>query len=125
MRLSKIALSLSAATIVAASALAAPGKKKPGPPKPAGNAALIAQGQKYYKASTCGACHIMDGKGGKTGPELTHIGKTWTADKLAAQIRDPKKFKADAAMPPTPTSGATGLTDAQLKAVAAFLASKK
>lgn len=125
MRSSKIALSLCATLMLASVGVATQGQKKKPAPKPAANAALIAQGQKTYKAATCGACHIMDGKGGKTGPELTHIGKTMTADKLATYIRNPKKVKPDAAMPPTPTSGATGLTDAQLKAVAAFLASKK
>lgn len=123
MRLSTIA-PLSVAALLTATAFAAPGKKKPAP-KGGASPAVIAQGAKSFKSAGCIACHVMDGKGGKTGPDLTHAGKIANADKIFAYCRDPKKFKKDAAMPAVAKSGPTGLTDPQLKAVSAFLASKK
>src|SRR5947209_7093345 len=37
-------------------------------------AALIAQGKKFVQADGCTGCHKLAGKGGTTGPDLTHIG---------------------------------------------------
>src|SRR5437870_2459066 len=108
MRMSIIA-PLSAAVLLTATAFAAPGKKKPAPSK-GPSPAVLAEGAKFFKSAGCIACHVMGDKGGKTGPDLTHIGKTWTAEKIFAQARDPKKFKADAAMPAVAKTGPTGLT---------------
>src|SRR5205807_5516272 len=95
--IARMAIPFSAAALLTVSALASPGKKKPA--GGAANAALIADGQKFFRSAGCIACHVMGDKGGKTGPELTHVGKTWTADKIFAQARNPKKFKADGVMP--------------------------
>ena len=35
---------------------------------------LLAKGVKTYGESKCTICHIIQGKGGKSGPDLTHVG---------------------------------------------------
>jgi cbb3-type cytochrome oxidase cytochrome c subunit len=58
------------------------------------------------------------------GPDLTAVGRTpeHTVDWLAAQIRDPKTHKPTSRMP---AFGPEKLPDADLKALAAYLASRK
>src|SRR5947209_4919411 len=53
--------------------------------------ASIADGTAVYQKNGCTACHTISGKGGKTGPELTHVAKTKKPDFLMKFIRDPKK----------------------------------
>lgn len=119
----KTAFVVSAAALITALSISAPGQKKPA--KPAAGSALVTEGKKLYNSATCvacRACHKMDNKGGTAGPDLTHVGKTRKADWIAQQIRNPKKFKADGTMPATPPGA---INDKQLKAIAAYLASRK
>jgi len=77
-------------------------KHKPTTKKSAGgSAALIAEGKKVYEANKCANCHMIHGKGGKSGPDLTKTGAN-PAHSLAwfeAEIKNPKSHKADAKMP--------------------------
>ena len=83
----------------------------------------VAAGKKAYQANGCKACHVIgDDKGGKTGPDLTHVGKTRKPDWLAAQIRNPKKFDPKSAMP---AYGADKIDDKALKSLAAYMAGLK
>lgn len=34
----------------------------------------VARGRQIYRKLDCGRCHVIDGEGGRIGPELTHIG---------------------------------------------------
>src|SRR5258708_2201369 len=108
---------------------AAPGqKKKPAKPsKPAASAAPsaadIAKGRKIYEANGCKACHVVgEDKGGKTGPDLTHVAKTRKPDWMSAQVRDPKKFDPKSAMP---AYGPDKIDDKQLKTLVAYMSSLK
>lgn len=95
-------------------------KKKPAKPAPASK--LIAEGKKVYEKNGCATCHVIKGQGGKTGPDLTTVGKEHKADWLTKQIRDPKQFKADSLMP---AYGADIISDKDLKALVAYLVSLK
>src|SRR2546423_1786402 len=89
-----LALSGIGLLVAASYTQASPDKKKPTKPTPAAAAAaqkaLIEGGKKVYLVAGCKACHaIGEDKGGKTGPELTHVAKTCKPDWLSAQVRDP------------------------------------
>lgn len=128
---SALAVALSSLVLFSAVTMttAAPqGKKKPQGKKPAPTApnakAAIAAGKKIYDANSCGACHLVSGKGGSFGPELTHIGsnKEWPADKLSAVVRDPKKVLNSEKMP---ANGKDKISDKDLKSLVAYLQSLK
>lgn len=72
-------------------------------------------------ARYCLGCHIVDGDGGKDGPELTHIGSKREIGFLRQVITDPESVDPDAEMPPF----AKRLSPEEIEAVAAYLASRK
>jgi mono/diheme cytochrome c family protein len=72
-------------------------------------------------ARYCVGCHIVDGDGGKDGPELTHIGSKKTFDELHQQITDPESVKPDTDMP----KFGNRLTPEQLNAIARYLEARK
>lgn len=99
-----------------------PGQKKGGA-KAAGGAGNAAAGKKVYAANGCKACHVIGAdKGGKTGPELTHVGKTKKADYLMAKVRTPKKANPKSTMPAYP---ADKINDKDLKDLVAYMVSLK
>ncbi len=63
----------------------------------AGNAA---NGKKLYAAQGCGACHVIRGKGGKTGPDLTKTGTKRTAAWMVAFLKNPRSKIPKGTMPP-------------------------
>ena len=69
----------------------------------------------------CVRCHIIDGEGVKTGPDLTEAGETRDAKWLQAWIADPGTIDAKADMP----AFGDRLTPDELTAVATFLAARK
>ncbi len=82
--------------------------------------------QKAFLASTCGACHTVDGTRarGKTGPDLTHLMSRRTlsamevplnAETLRDWIKDPQHLKPGNKMP------TVKLTDTQLDQMVAYL----
>jgi putative heme-binding domain-containing protein len=49
-------------------------------------------GEKYFwAAGKCGDCHMVNGKGGVLGPDLSQIGGTHTVQYLTEKLRDPSK----------------------------------
>ena len=72
-------------------------------------------------ATRCIACHIIDGDGGKEGPDLSHEGKKQNVQWLTRWIADPSAVDPDADMP----AFGGKISDAELKAVAEFLAQRK
>jgi cytochrome c oxidase subunit 2 len=105
---------------------------------------LVTLGRETFMTSTCVACHAIEGTAaqGVMGPDLTrlgdrsHIGAGMlenTPENLVRWIRDPSTVKPGVRMPSTdqeaimPTGQgtwpATGLTDDQVEAVAAYLSS--
>lgn len=96
------------------------------PAEPAGDAAT---GKALFAASACVGCHTIKGvSAGVLAPDLTHFGSRtmlaagmWpnTLENVAEWVKDPQRLKPGVKMP------ALGLTDAQAKAVAAYLLSLK
>ncbi len=72
-------------------------------------------------ARYCVGCHKMDGDGGKDGPDLSQAGAKHDAATLRRWIVDPEAVDPDAEMP----SFGDRLSEAQLDAVAAYLAARK
>lgn len=96
------------------------------------------EGRQIFLRSTCIACHAIEGTDaqGSLGPNLTRLGARTTIaagvlentpENLIAWIMDPAAFKPGVKMPGTQGGGggmpATGLTDEQVAAVAAYLSS--
>ncbi len=74
-------------------------------------------GAVLFRAQDCGHCHIMNGVGGKKGPELTNINKDkiWPPVKITNQI-----LNGGQKMPPF----SDALTDAQIAQIVAYLRAK-
>ncbi len=74
-------------------------------------------------ATRCITCHVVNGDGGKEGPDLTHAAKKrdHTEQWFVDWISDPSNIDPTADMPAFEGK----LTEDQLKAVAAWLAAKK
>jgi len=72
-------------------------------------------------ATRCVACHVIEGDGGKEGPDLTHEGHKQNAEWLARWISDPSAVDPDADMP----SFKGKLSDAELAAISQYLAARK
>jgi ubiquinol-cytochrome c reductase cytochrome b subunit len=72
-------------------------------------------------ARYCVGCHVIDGDGGRDGPDLSKVGGEHDQAFLERLIADPEAVDPDAEMP----SFASRLSPAQLDAIAAYLASRK
>ena len=58
-------------------------------PPPTGDAA---RGKElFYGSAGCSKCHLVEGKGGRLGPELTGVGSSRSLDSIVESIRDPNK----------------------------------
>jgi cytochrome c oxidase subunit 2 len=109
--------------------------------QPAGEAPigrLIADGERIFLSRACIACHAVAGTTarGAVGPSLTRFGVRPTVgagalpntqENVERWIRNPRAVKAGALMPGTRAGAAgfpaTGLTDQEVRAVAAYLLS--
>ena len=59
------------------------------PAKPIGNAA---HGKElFYGDANCSLCHIVEGKGGRVGPDLTSVGGSRTREAIADSVRNPSR----------------------------------
>ena len=117
----------------------APGlRKPPAAPGEREAAALVAYVQKLSRSSYpgfdaqtetaasvyarfCVGCHVIDGDGGKDGPELSEIGAKRDLTFLRGLIADPEAVNPDAEMP----AFRSRLSDAELNAIAAYLAARR
>jgi cytochrome c oxidase subunit II len=118
------------------------------PPTGAGNpfvaplddATLQREGERIFLGAACVACHQISGTtaAGLLGPALTRFGeRPWVGagaapnnmETLVQWIRDPQSLKPGTLMPGTIRGGGgmapTGLSDAEVRAVAAYLLSLK
>jgi cytochrome c oxidase subunit II len=118
------------------------------PPTGAGNpfvapfddVALQREGERIFLGAACVACHQISGTtaAGLLGPALSRYGeRPWvgagaapnTMENLVQWIRDPQSMKPGTLMPGTIRGGGgmapTGLSDAEVRAVAAYLLSLK
>ena len=89
---------------------------------PAGCAAadqkrLASDGQKVFTAQGCHGCHTVGKMGTPIATDLTHVGKKYSESYLRSWLADPAVQKPTAHMPKL------ALTEAEIKALAAYLAS--
>jgi len=105
----------------------APAKKTPAKTEskasPAAGGADVAAGKKVYDANGCATCHIISGKGGSNGPDLTRTGAdaTHTAQWFTVQVGNPKAHNPNSSMPPY----AASIKGNDMTALSAYLASLK
>jgi cbb3-type cytochrome oxidase cytochrome c subunit len=77
------------------------------------------QGQKVFIAQKCNICHVIDGVGGRLGPDLSDIGKKRTAAWFEKYLPDPRAVNPKGKMPAQPIKGQ------DLKDLSAYLATLK
>jgi ubiquinol-cytochrome c reductase cytochrome b subunit len=75
-----------------------------------------AVGAKLFHETGCEFCHAIAGYGGKRGPDLTQVGGRMTQDQLVARITNGS---------PSMPAYARSLTPAQVRALAAFLMTRR
>ncbi|MBI2353707.1 MAG: cytochrome c [Deltaproteobacteria bacterium] len=56
------------------------------------------KGEQVFKEK-CAMCHVVKGKGGKIGPELTKVATKLKDKELIAQLENPKKLNPSSTMP--------------------------
>ncbi|HXC42529.1 MAG TPA: c-type cytochrome [Candidatus Dormibacteraeota bacterium] len=62
------------------------------PAKPNGN---VARGKElFYGDANCSLCHMVEGKGGRLGPELTSVGSSRTREAIIDSVRHPSRHLA-------------------------------
>ena len=72
----------------------------PADPKTVSLSASAQQGKKLFDSLGCMGCHMVNGQGGRVGPDLSNEGNSSHSDQwLATQIRDPKANDPGTIMP--------------------------
>lgn len=56
------------------------------------------QGENLFRRK-CTMCHVVNGKGGNIGPDLSRVAGSMTAEQLRMKIMYPKKSKPGSTMP--------------------------
>lgn len=79
--------------------------------------ALVAQGQTVFRDQGCYGCHTVGKSGTPIAPDLSRIGARHDEGYLARWLRDPSVQRPTAHMPKL------DLSDVEVKALAAYLAS--
>lgn len=93
----------------------------PPPKTPAVDAQLVQAGQKLYAENGCANCHRIAGKGATTAPDLTRTGARHPD--LAWQIAHLKNPRA--VVPKSTMPAYDALTEQELKALAAYMVSRR
>lgn len=79
------------------------------------------RGQQIYQEQGCSACHNINGIGGTSGPNLTHVGANGKdVEWHMKHLKDPHSVVPTSAMP-----AYDGLSDDDLKSLAAYLVTLK
>ncbi|MGC2170119.1 MAG: c-type cytochrome [Candidatus Sulfotelmatobacter sp.] len=60
----------------------------------------IAKGEKSFSSKGCPQCHMIKGRGGLLGPDLSRVGASRSAAYLMDSIRDPSKDLSDGMLDP-------------------------
>lgn len=79
----------------------------------------VALGEELFEAEGCGVCHMLDGHGGRTAPDLTGVGSTLRSRFLFAVIKETQNLIPDTTMMDS------HLPDDEIAALAYFLMEKK
>ena len=56
------------------------------------------KGEQIFKEK-CTMCHVVKGKGGSIGPELTKVGSSMKEKGIKEQLENPKKLNPSSSMP--------------------------
>jgi len=60
-----------------------------------------AKGEKiFWDEGACGTCHMVHGRGGRLGPDLSRVGAARSAEYLEQSVRDPSKQLSDGMVDP-------------------------
>ncbi|MEK7741841.1 MAG: cytochrome c, partial [Nitrospirota bacterium] len=59
----------------------------------------LSEGQKLYRSLGCSACHMMNGIGGTTAPELTNVGSKRDKAWFIGHFKNPAAYVPNSAMP--------------------------
>ena len=59
------------------------------PTKPAGSA--VHGKELFFGDANCSSCHMVEGKGGRVGPDLTPVGTARTVESLVESVRSPSR----------------------------------
>lgn len=59
----------------------------------------LTRGQRLYQSLGCSGCHMIDGIGGTSGPDLTKVGSRRDKAWLIGHFSDPGKYVKNSAMP--------------------------
>lgn len=82
---------------------------------------LVVAGRKLFQELPCQSCHRMEGKGGISGPDLTHEAQRHADPQWhIAHLKDPAKMSPGSDMPSFDT-----LTPGELEALAAYLSTRE
>jgi mono/diheme cytochrome c family protein len=81
-----------------------------------------ADGKTAYAKFGCAGCHKINGQGGTTGTDLSHVGKTSKPADIKKKIENPKFNMANSVMP---AAKDIGMKPADVANVTAYLATLK
>ncbi len=95
----KVLMTAAAAIVAGVIILTIMGALAPVVQAPAVTSPSVLAGRMLYDKSGCSACHSIEGKGGKIGPDLTHVGKKHDRDWLIRHFRDPQAVSPGSIMP--------------------------
>jgi cytochrome c oxidase subunit 2 len=80
---------------------------------------LVEEGQRAFMRNGCHGCHTVGRVGTPLAPDLSHIGARYRPEYLVRWLRDPRSVRPSAHMP------MLELTDAEIRALAAYLAAQQ
>ncbi|OGW42460.1 MAG: hypothetical protein A2010_17340 [Nitrospirae bacterium GWD2_57_9] len=112
----KILMAVAGCIVVGVIVLTMLGALAPMVQAPAVTAPSVLAGRMLYDKNGCSACHSIDGRGGKIGPDLSHVGRKRDRDWLIKHFRDPQALVPGSIMPKVllPESELNQLTDYML-----------
>ena len=88
-------------------------------PVAAQDAALVEEGERAFRRQGCYGCHTVGKMGTPIAPDLSHVGAKYKPSYLERWLRDPSYLRPSAHMP------ALELTEAEIRALAVFLAAQE
>lgn len=95
----KVMMAVAGFAVVIIGALTIMGARAPIVNVPAVTSKSVIAGRVLYGKNGCVACHSIHGKGGKLGPDLTHVGSKHDADWHMRHFKDPQAVSPGSIMP--------------------------
>ena len=95
----KFMMAAAALAVVSVIVLTIAGARAPIVNVPAVTSESVLAGRAVYARNGCSACHSIQGKGGRIGPDLMHVGSKRDADWLKHHFKDPQAVVPGSIMP--------------------------